>query len=137
MITNLRALKAATDVLWPTYLWQAPMVSPTQLLIWQAPSAGGSDELPVAAADVAIDAPLRLMARAETGDAVAIMLDRVQKLLSPSRLPGPLPVAGRAATIRWIRAEFIAPDVDASVDSTSRNPFYGVDSYHLISQPRS
>src|SRR5699024_10981045 len=102
---------------------------------WQSPAGGGSDELPVCAADESIDTNVRLMARAELGGAVAIMLERARELLSPQRLPGPLVVAGRFATVQWVRTEFIQADVDVTIPGTGRNPFYGIDTYRVVSRP--
>lgn len=131
----MRALKAATGPLWPTFLWQAPLETPVQVLVWQSPAGGGSPELPVGASDGSFEATVRLVARAELGGAVAIMLERVRELVAPGQSAKALPVAGRYVTVQWLRTEFIQADVDVTIPATGRNPFYGIDSYRVVSQP--
>lgn len=137
MINHLRALKAATEPLWSTYLVQAPSTAPGEYLIWSSRSVGDGGELPICADTANIDTTVRLLARGRASESALIMLDRVHDTLAPGLLPAPLIVAGRVAAIRWVRSEFVDVDRDVPVTGTNQYPTYGVDTYHLISQPRS
>lgn len=135
MIEHLRSLRDVTSSLWPSFVYQAPLESPTQILVWQGASGAGPAELAVCADGASFEADVRLLARAELGEAVSIMLGRCRAVLAPGVRPAMFEVAGRYATVRWVRSEFVMPDRDVTVPGTNRNPFYGIDTYSISSQP--
>lgn len=131
MIAHVDALCAWTGSLFPSFGWRAPMSAPTQIFVWQTPSWAAGEESLCGPGEV-LSTDVRLMARAELGGAVAVMLDRARR---QAVLPLSVAVPGRAVTVQWVRSEFIAPDLDIVLPETDMSPFYGVDTYRLVSQP--
>lgn len=138
MIAHLRALQGIlqTETGWATFLFQGPIDSPVQALVLQAPASGEYGELPVCGADSMLQSPIRLLARGLTGESVGMMLKKSQEVLSPLKIATRFEVTDRVATMKWIRGEFITADPDVTMPETNRNPFWGIDTYELISQPK-
>lgn len=135
MIDHLKALQTLTNPLRDTYLFEAPGddTTPVQYLIWQAPGWGAPDDLPLSGDSTTLDTDIRLLARSLTGEAVGRILQQAHDLISPGLLPALFTVAGRRATIRWVRSEFIAVDQDVTIGAGT-HPAYGIDTYHIHSQ---
>ena len=107
------------------------MSAPVQLFVWQTPSWGAGEESLCGPGELLVT-DVRLMARAELGGAVAVMLGSVRR---QAMVPFRLDVAGRAASVQWVRSEFVAPDLDIVLPETDSHPFYGVDTFRLVSEP--
>lgn len=91
-------------------------------------------EMPVAGADDALDAPMRLTAVGGNPEAAGIVLGRARALLSPRMAATPLTVDGRSsASIQYTRSEFIGVDRDVTITNTNRHPGVGVESYRIRS----
>lgn len=102
--------------------------------IIEAPGLDIGEDVSIDAEQAGIDSDFRVKAVAGTSDGVFNMLDEARAILSPNLAPAPLTVAGRRAETRWVRSEFV--DVDDSITLTNgRHPAFGVDTYHLSSEP--
>lgn len=134
MNEHLQALRSLTATLLPTYLHRAPQDAPAAYFIWMAPGGGRTDEPSICGTSTELNAPLRLLCRGATGEAVSIKLDKARALLSPGGIASPVTVAGRSAFLSYTRSEFIMPDLDVILPETNTHPFYGIDTYQLISE---
>lgn len=134
MLTHLQAIESLWSSLGYTiHRWTAPAVT-EQYVVLSAPGWGGDPERSVAGLSESFAAEVRVMAVAATCDGVAIMLGRM-RALAPSRAPKKLTVASRAASLQFVRSEFLDVDRSTVIAGTSLNPAYGVDTYLLTSDP--
>lgn len=130
MIAHVDALCEWTRTLFPSYGWRAPMSAPVQIFVWQTP-AWGAGEASLCGPGESLSTDVRLTARAELGGAVSVMLDRARR---QAMVPLALSVPGRSVTVQWVRSEFVAPDLDIVLPETNTSPFYGIDTYRLVSE---
>lgn len=134
MKAHLDAIDARLTATAPTHLIWATGAHPYYVLT--SPAYSPTDERSVAdETDGAIDALVRVKAVTGTADGVLRMLDLARDELSPNLEATPLTVAGRSATIRFVRSEFVDVDQDVTITGTDRHPFVGVDTYRIVSQP--
>lgn len=133
MKAHLDAVKARLTPTAPTHLVWATGVAPYYVLT--SPSWNPSDERNVATQDDTLDATVRVKAVTGTADGVLKMLELARAELSPGLDSSPLAVAGRSATIRFVRSEFVDVDQDVTLTDSNRHPFVGVDTYRIVSQP--
>lgn len=134
MIAQLNAVKAVTGALYETHLIYA--VAPAaQYVVIEAPAWGDPEEGAVSGADESVSADIRVKAVGPTTDSVLIMLAALRDALCPDRIPNRIAMAGNALWLRWTRSEFVAVDRDVFSPATNQHPAYGVDTYHLTSEP--
>ena len=137
MRAELNAVKARLVALDPKYrgfLVAADANTAPPYWIIDAPGLGVGEDVSIDAETRGVDSDFRVKAVAGTVDGVFIMLDAARAVLSPVLAPAPLEVAGRFAETRWVRSEFV--DVDDSITLMSgKHPAFGVDTYHLSSEP--
>jgi hypothetical protein len=133
MKAHLDAVKARLSPTAATHLIWATGAHPYYVLT--STGADLSDEDNVATQRDTLDALVRVKAVTGTADGVLKMLDLARAELSPGMDSSPLVVAGRSATIRFVRSEFVDVDEDVTLTATDRHPFVGVDTYRIVSQP--
>lgn len=135
MIAHLGAVRdSLAGLLYSTHLVDAPTVT-AQYVVLSGPGWGKPDEMPVCGASQSMETDFRVTAVTGTAEGVGIMLQRHRDLLSPSLGEVRIPMQGRLVTVRFVRPEVIAVDRDNTVVNTNRHPCYGVETYHLTSEP--
>jgi len=134
MLAHLQAIESLWSSLGYTiHRWTASTIT-EQYVVLSASGWGVDPERPVSGLSESFSAEVRVMAVAATCDGASIMLGRM-RALAPSRAPKKLTVAGRSATIQFVRSEFLDVDRSTVIAGTSLNPAYGVDTYLLTSDP--
>lgn len=136
MIEHYDALRARLDVANP---------GAGKFLVWASgtgryyvisfPAFSPSDERGICSTTDVIDTPVRLKAVTGTPEGVLTMLTLARNELSPGGASTALVVAGRNASIRFERSEFVDVDDSTTITDTDRHPAVGVDTYRLVSQP--
>ena len=137
MMAHLTAVQARVtaasgqrvDIAWSSMPGVVPYV------VLTAPPWQDSDERGVCGAPAALDFEVRVKSVAGTVAAVVETLARVRADLSPDSRLSPLVVAGRSATVQYVRSEFVDVDQSVTITSTDRRPVFGVDTYRVVSQP--
>lgn len=133
MRTHLNAVKARLDATAPTFIVWAQ--GEARYFVLTAPAHELSDEAAVSSTTDAFDFEVRVKAVTGTPEGVLAMLDLARAELSPGGRSSALTVAGRAATIRFVRSEFVDVDDSTTITGTNRHPAVGVDTYRVVSQP--
>lgn len=133
MIDHLEAVQARLVGIHPTHIVWATDAGPYYVLT--SPSFSPSDEAAVSSTTEALDFELRVKAVTGTPAGVFTMLRLAREELSPLLRSSRLVVAGRAATIRFRRSEFVDVDDSTTLTGTNRHPAIGVESYRIVSQP--
>lgn len=118
---------------YPTYMVFAPG-GDLQYLVLSTP-AWDTPDAHYLGVNSAFDTTLRVKAVAGNPEAVASMLTRVRGVLSPGLSDVAVPVPSRNVRVRYARSEFIDVDLDTVIQGTNKHPAFGVDSYHLFSEP--
>lgn len=80
-------------------------------------------------------ADVRVMVTHTTESNVYRALDKIRDDLWPDEHPSHLLVPGRYVTADFVRSEFVTTDRDLTFGDSNRHPGYGVDTYHVDSQP--
>ena len=133
MKAHLDAVKARLDPsIAPTFLGWA---KGSRYFVLTSPAWDPSDEVGVCGTTDTLDAEVRVKAATGTYDGVFIMLGLARFELSPNLESTVLEVAGRAATIRFVRSEFVQEDDSTTGTATDAPRFVGVDTYRIVSQP--
>lgn len=136
MIAELGALTTALASLsYPVYVVWVPSPVPAQYVVlggrgWESP-----DDLPLCSTSGTLDTDVRIKAVTGTPEGVFTMLARIRGVLSPNLTETTLPLTGRSVSIRFVRSEFVDVDTDTTITGTNRHPAFGVDTYHITSQP--
>lgn len=133
MRTHLEAIKARLTDTAPTFLVWA--VGESRYFVLTSPAWDPSREVPVCGATQSLDTEVRVKAVTGTPEGVLTMLDLVRDELSPGLRSTPLVVAGRSATVKFVRSEFVDVDDSTVITGTDRHPAVGVDTYRIVSEP--
>lgn len=137
MLAHLDAIKArlvALNAAYKGYVVAADANAAPPYFIVSAPGWDAGEDVSIDAESNGLDSDVRVKAVAGTTAGVFTMLDAARDELSPSLAPEPLTVAGRSAELAFVRSEFV--DVDDSITLTNgKHPAFGVDTYHLSSEP--
>lgn len=116
---------AATHLVWAT--------GPHPYFVLTSPAYQGGEQSVATTAD-SLDFPVRVKAVTGTADGVLRLLDLARDELSPQGDSTPLTVAGRVASVRFVRSEFVDVDVSVTLTDSDRHPFVGVDTYRVVSE---
>lgn len=145
MIAELAAIKAHLALMpnpVPVHLFEATgsteTTVPAQVPYVVLGAAGGlmPEHMPVAGVDLSREFDLRLTSVAGVADAPPKVATRVREYLSPAYGVTRVPMAGRVLDVFYLRTEVASKvDRDVFVAGTNRHPAYGVDTYHVVSQP--
>ncbi len=145
MIAELTAIKAHLALMAnpvPVHLFEATgstdTTVPAQVPYLVLGASGGlmPDHMPVAGVDQSLEFDLRLTSVAGVVDAPPKVASRVRDYLSPAYGVTRIALTGRALDVFYVRTEVAsAVDRDVVVAGTNRHPAYGVDTYHVVSQP--
>ena len=137
MLAHLKAIRDRLVALNPAYrgyIVSADSNTAPPYFIVSAPGWDAGEDVSIDSDSRGLDTDVRVMAVAGTTDGVFIMLDAARAALSPLLAPKPLAVTGRKAETQWTRSEFV--DIDDSITlTTGKHPAFGVDTYHLSSEP--
>ena len=135
MIAELDALKARITALGiSAHIGQVPSSAPMPYASLSAPGHD-SPEPSVGGRDASVSADVRVLVTHTSEANVYRALDKIRDDLTPDLGPAPLAVAGRYATVDFVRSEFVGTDRDVTYGDSNRHPGYGVDTYHVDSQP--
>lgn len=134
MIAHLEAIRALLGTATPVDLFAPGPDRTPPFYSVEAPSWGPDPAMAIDGVPHLIEVDVRLRAVAGTPEGVEVLLRNARRTLGDG-VPLPLAVAGRDATLTWVRAEFIGLDPDSTIPSTNRHPAVGVDTYTLTSQP--
>ena len=135
MIAHLTALKARIDALGiKAHIGQVPDGTPMPYASLSSPGYD-TDDVALGGRDASISADVRVLVTHTTETNVYAALDMIRDDLWPDETASRLSVAGRFATVDFVRSEFVATDRDVTYGATNRHPGYGVDTYHVDSQP--
>ena len=93
------------------------------------------DELPVCGPGGALSADVRVMVTDDIESNTYRTLAAIRDLLTPGLSPTRLDVPGRFVEVTWVRSEFVTTDRSVTYGASNRHPGYGVDTYHIDSQP--
>lgn len=135
MISELRALQTRITALGVSaHIGQVPANTPMPYASLSAPGHDvQTDEAHAPSGDRAAD--LRVLVTHTNESNVYLALDKIRADLSPGDLPSRLEVTGRHAVVDFVRSEFVSTDRDVTYGTTNRHPGFGVDTYHVTSQP--
>lgn len=138
MLAELQAIKARIDARGiSAHIGQVPPGTPMPYASLSAPGHGLTDDQPIGGPSHEVVGDVRVMVTHTTETNVYLALEKVREELTPDLGPTPLVVAGRHATVEWGRSEFVSTDRDVTYGETKRHPGFGVDTYHVDSQPIS
>lgn len=118
-----------------TFLVWATGTVPSFYFVLTSPAYDPTSEVGVCGTTDTVDAEVRVKAVTGTAEGVLTMLDNARAELSPGGASTALTVAGRAATVRFVRSEFVGVDDSTTTTATDRPKFVGVDTYRIVSQP--
>src|SRR5690625_6692958 len=101
-----------------------------------SPGYGRLGERPLGDRLESIDHDLQVRSVGTSPASMLGLLGAVREILSPGRGPRRLSVAGRKASLRFLRHEMADQDRDVRVTATGQHPIFGVDAFRLISTPQ-
>ena len=133
MIEHLEAVQARLAGIQPAEIVWATRDLPYFVL--SSSALDPSREVPVCSTTETVDAEVRVKAVTGTPAGVFTMLRLAREELSPGLESSPLTVAGRVASIRFVRSEFVDVDESTTITGTNRHPAQGVDTYRIVSHP--
>ena len=90
---------------------------------------------PVCGESESLHHEVRVTVAAGSGEALIRARQAVQSVLSPMGGRAVLDVAGRAASVTWVRFEMADVDRDVSNPATNGHAHYSVDTYRIDSDP--
>ena len=133
MIEHLEAVQARLSGIQPAEVVWSTRDLPYFVL--SSPALDLSREVPVCSVTETLDVEVRVKAVTGTPAGVFTMLRLAREELSPGLESSPLAVAGRVATVRFVRSEFVDVDESTTITGTNRHPAQGVDTYRIVSHP--
>lgn len=137
MIAHLIALRDKINTLpgVTAFIGQVPNNTPFPFVSLSAPGHDVSEWAPICGPGDELSADVRVMVTDDIESNTYRTLDAVRDLLTPGLRPARLAVAGRHVELTWVRAEFVTTDRSVTYGPSNRHPGYGVESYHIDSQP--
>lgn len=136
MIAELRAMQARISALGiSAHIGQVPDGTPMPYASLSAPGHDIADDHPLAGPAREVAGDVRVLVTHTSESNVYVALDKVRDELTPDLAPTRLEVPGRYATVEWVRAEFVGTDRDVTYGATNKHPGFGVETYHVVSQP--
>lgn len=136
MIAELRAIQSRINALGiSAHIGQVPAGTSMPYASLTSPGHDSPADTPIGGRDATIAADVRVLVTHTNESNVYVALDKIRDELTPDFGPSPLSVTGRFAFVEWLRAEFVSTDRDVTYGATNRHPGYGVETYHVTSQP--